>query len=100
MAMLLSHSQTSSTTTPARAPYVLPYEEKLATYKAKPSDTTIQTMTATAPPGDTHRNPPCLALGEAQYRIANIRLTRTTSTGHLAMLHMVTAVEPTPRTSP
>src|SRR5690349_9828805 len=56
----------------------------------------IHSSTANIPPGLTHRKPPVFAFGDAQYRIANIRLTSTISTGHFAMLQTVTTAAPQP----
>ena len=55
-------------------------------------------MAITAP-GMIERSP-CLAFGLAQYSTATMRQTRMTSTGHLAMSHVVTAAEPIPSTCP
>src|SRR5260370_21756021 len=51
------------------------------------------------PPGLTHGKP-CLTFGLAQNKMARIRPTMISSTGHLAMSQTVTAVEPSPSTSP
>src|SRR5919112_4228597 len=67
---------------------------------ANAAEARIHSTTAKTPPGLIHGKPPVLAFGDAQYRTANIRLTRTTSTGHLAMLHTVTATPPIPIFSP
>ena len=56
-------------------------------------------MTASSPPGKTQRKP-CRAFGLAQYRMPNMMLTMITSTGHLAMSHVVTAAEPMPSPFP
>ena len=51
------------------------------------------------PPGVTQRNG-CLALGEAHYSSPNMKPTKSSSTGHLAMSQTVTAVLPTPSSQP
>ncbi len=54
---------------------------------------------ATRAPGLTHRNRR-LAFGPAQYSTESIRLKMTSSTGHLAMSHVVTSAELAPMTWP
>jgi hypothetical protein len=43
---------------------------------------------------------PCLALGEAQYNRANMKLTTSSSTGHLTRSQAVTTALPRPSSRP
>src|SRR3954470_21320425 len=52
------------------------------------------------PPGLTQWNFGCFTFGAAQKRIANMKLTISTSTGHLAMSQAVTAAPPRPTRLP
>src|SRR5947207_15409942 len=97
---LLIHSHTRNAMTPPSVPYVLLYEEKFATYSANPPDASSHSRVASRLPGVIQRNPGWCAFGAAQYRIAIMSEMATTSTGHFAMSHTVTATEPAPTSRP
>ena len=64
------------------------------------AEATTQIATANRPPALIHGNRPCFTFGEAQYRIANMKLTTSSSTGHFAMSQTETAEPPTPNRLP